>query len=125
MYSWEKEVRETWRDWRDEQRTRLELAEPVEQPEDYVPSVWEQRDLYFKAVSEYGETAPDWNNYMSEETQQEIDAFRSSYEGTGRWFMSKDFNVDMQPVYESYNEAIDEWAKNAPTWDSWVVAQGW
>jgi len=52
---------------------------------------------------------PQWNEYIPEETQQQISDYRDSYDGKKAWYKSKDFNVDLEPMRESWGNAVYDW----------------
>ena len=96
-----------------------------EEEEAYIPNILEQRGLFKTARNDYRQSMPSWSDYMPEETQQEINDFRDSYEGKKPWWESNDFNVDFEPVRNDWKVAVKDWKTGRPTWDSWSVEQAW
>jgi len=73
-----------------------------ERDENYVPSAWEQRNMFRQHYNSYATTIPSWNDFMPEETQQSIDDFRSGYSGKKAWYKSKEFNVDLSGLQNAW-----------------------
>lgn len=65
--------------------------------------------MYRQAYNDYGQTMPQWNDYMPEETQQQINDYRDNYDGKKAWWKNKDFNVDLEPTRESWGNAVYDW----------------
>lgn len=62
--------------------------------------------MYNTYYNAYEQTAPSWDAYMPEETLQYVNDYRDNYDGRKQWWKSRDFQVDMAPVRESWGTAV-------------------
>ena len=73
---------------------------------DYQLSNWEKRNQFRQHYNDYAMTIPDWNSFIPDETQQQINDFRSGYSGKKAWFKSKDFNIDLSGMQNDWLNSI-------------------
>lgn len=57
---------------------------------------------------------------MTQEQRAEIQAFRTAYQGTGRWLDSADLDSELRAAQMQLIDARNAWDAERPTWrDDW------
>jgi len=108
-------------DWK---KTKRAMREAGDDGEDWTRGDWfiagGKQCSFRDAKKDWFEENIDSRPDLSDSMVEEIEAFRNSYEGEGKWFNSEDL-MSIDQIRSEWRDEIGDWRNDKPNWGNWSV----